>query len=252
MKNVGMNLMPYGWLIAMLVGTVSCTKKGEDLTKGIKHVVVIGVDAMSPDGIMNAETPTMDELMKTGAYTLNARGVLPTSSSTNWASMVSGAGPEQHGVTSNNWERDDHTLPAVITGSEDIFPTIFGVAKSQHPGLKIGAIYTWNGFGRLIERSALDYDTSQDTDALTVKKATEYIKGQKPDFLFVHLDDVDHVGHHDGHKTPEFYKAVGQVDQQIGQIIQATKEAGIYDETVFIVSADHGGIGYGHGGGDPG
>ena len=51
-----------------------------------------------------------------------------------------------------------------------------------------------------------------------------------------------------GHKTPAYYEAVSKVDGQIGAIVQATKDAGIFDETVFIISADHGGIGYGHGG----
>jgi len=237
-------------LFALLLVGSSCSfqEKKAFSPKIPAHVIVIGVDAMSPNGIINAATPIMDDLMKNGAYTLNARGVLPTSSSTNWASMVSGSGPEQHGVTSNDWERDDHALPAVLTGTEDIFPTIFGVAREQRPDLEIGAIYTWGGFGRLIERSALNYDTSQATDELSVQKATTYIKDRKPGLLFVHLDNVDHVGHHDGHKTPEFYAAVTHVDQLIGQIVQATKDAGTFEETVFIISADHGGIGYGHGG----
>jgi len=79
-------------------------------------------------------------------------------------------------------------------------------------------------------------------------KAINYIKKKTPNFLFIHLDEVDHVGHSLGHKTSHFYDAVAQIDQQIGKIIQSTKEAGIYDKTTFIISADHGGIGYGHGG----
>ncbi|MEQ6120296.1 alkaline phosphatase family protein [Reichenbachiella sp. MALMAid0571] len=219
-----------------------------------KRVIVIGVDAMSPDGINNASTPVMDMMMREGAYTLNGRGVLPTSSSTNWKSMVSGTGPEHHGVTSNNWEKDDFTLPPVNTGTEDFQPTIFGIARQQRPELKIGAAYNWRGFGRLIERSALDYDIYEATgkeeidENETTQLAVDYIKNEKPDFLFVHLDHVDHAGHHDGHKTAEFYEAVSKADKLIGQIVQATKDAGVFDETIFIVSADHGGIGYGHGG----
>ena len=34
---------------------------------------------------------------------IHARGVIPTVSSPNWASMIMGAGPEQHGITSNDW-----------------------------------------------------------------------------------------------------------------------------------------------------
>ena len=234
--------------LGLLLSLSACINKGKTSNFKVKHVIIVGVDAMSPNGIINAETPIMDNMMANGAYTLNARGVLPTSSSTNWASMVSGSGPEQHGVTSNGWERDDHSLPPVLKGSEEIFPTIFGVAREQRPDMEMGAIYTWSGFGRLIERSALSYDSTQETDELTLEKATTYIKDQKPDFLFIHFDDVDHVGHSLGHKTPAFYKAVSHVDQLIGQIVQATKDAGTFEETAFIISADHGGIGFGHGG----
>ncbi len=213
-----------------------------------QHVIVIGIDGMSPNGIINAETPVLDQLMKEGSYTLNARSVLPSSSSTNWASMVSGAGPEQHGITSNGWERDDHILPPVLKGTENIFPTIFSVARVQKPELIIGAIYNWGGFGRLIERSTLDYDQNGEDENVTTELAVNYIKKTKPDFLFIQMDHVDHAGHDDGHKTKKYYDAVARADQLIGNIIQATKDAGIYDETVFIISSDHGGIGYGHGG----
>ncbi|MCF7568786.1 alkaline phosphatase family protein [Sabulilitoribacter arenilitoris] len=227
---------------------MSCVEESKTKDFKVKHVIIIGVDAMSPDGIINAETPILDNMMANGAYTLNARGVLPTSSSTNWASMISGSGPEQHGITSNGWERDDHTLPPVLTGLEGIFPTIFGETRQQRPDIEMGAIYTWGGFGRLIERSALSFDSTQKDDELTLEKATNYIKDKKPDFLFIHFDEVDHIGHSLGHKTPDFYKAVSHVDQQIGEIVQATKDAGIFNETAFIISADHGGIGFGHGG----
>jgi hypothetical protein len=246
-----MKLLAFGKIpLALLMIMIACntgTDSRQDV-EGVEHVIVIGVDGMSPDGVMKANTPVMDELMKTGAYTLNARGVLPTSSSSNWASMVSGAGPEKHGVTSNGWERNDFNVPAVSTGTEEIFPTIFGVARSQLPDMEIGAIYNWAGFGRLIERSALSYDFTNEDVVETVKEAVAYIGEKKPGFLFVHLDHVDHAGHHHGHKTNKYYEAVILADTYIGLIIQATKDAGIFDQSVFIVSSDHGGIGYSHGG----
>jgi predicted AlkP superfamily pyrophosphatase or phosphodiesterase len=67
----------------------------------VEHVVVIGVDGLSPDGVHKAKAPNLARMMKEGAYTLHARAVMPTVSSPNWASMIMGAGPEQHGVTSN-------------------------------------------------------------------------------------------------------------------------------------------------------
>ncbi|HET7180466.1 MAG TPA: alkaline phosphatase family protein [Chryseosolibacter sp.] len=244
-ENQARKLIPI--LLILLTGCTSTPREAQR-PAGVKHVIVVGVDGMSPYGVQQANTPVMDDMMKNGAWTLNARGVLPASSSPNWASMVSGAGPEKHGVTSNGWERDDRNFPPVSTGMEDIFPTIFGVVRKQYPDMEIGAVYNWSGFGRLIERSALNHDVTRADIAETVTDAVSYIKDKKPGFLFVHMDHVDHAGHQDGHRTKKYYEAVALADTYIGQIVQAAKDAGIFEETVFIVSADHGGVGYSHGG----
>lgn len=214
----------------------------------IKHVVVIGIDGLSPDGIRSAKAPVMLGLCQTGSYTLRARGVLPTSSSPNWASMLTGAGPEQHGITSNDWERDDHTLPPVSTGREAIFPTIFSVIRQQRPTAETGAIYHWDGFGRLIEKSAVNYATPATDEVDAARKAIAYLNQKKPTFTFVHFDHVDHAGHEIGHGTPAYYKAVLRADSLIGEIINTLKTNGMWATTMLLVTADHGGIGKGHGG----
>ena len=63
-----------------------------------KHVVIIGVDGLSVEALREAGAPNLKQLMARGAWTLHARGVLPTVSSPNWMSILAGAGPEQHGV----------------------------------------------------------------------------------------------------------------------------------------------------------
>lgn len=77
---------------------------------------------------------------------------------------------------------------------------------------------------------------------------TSYISSAKPDFLFVHLHDVDSVGHNAGHDTPDYYAAVERTDAYIGQIIESLQQAGILEQTLVIATADHGGINKGHGG----
>ena len=47
----------------------------------VKHIVVIGVDGMSPNGVLNADAPNLKRLREQGAWTFHARGVMPTSSS---------------------------------------------------------------------------------------------------------------------------------------------------------------------------
>ncbi|HEX5026002.1 MAG TPA: alkaline phosphatase family protein [Agriterribacter sp.] len=226
-------------------------KKKDSYPSGIEHVIVIGVDGMSPDGIHNAKTPVMDGMIAGGSVKWNVRTVLTTSSSQNWASMIMGAGPEQHGVIDNDWERDDHTLPPIVAGEEGIFPTIFGVIRQQKPDAEIGAVYHWGGFGRLFEKKAVNYDKHFSTEDSTATDFVHYIKTKKPAFGFVHFDHVDHAGHHDGHGTPEYYKAVEKADTLIGKILAAIKDAGIDGSTLVIITADHGGVGKGHGGATP-
>ncbi len=233
--------------IFLTVLAASCTKK-ESQSPNIEHVVVIGIDGMSPNGIQKSNTPTLDSMIQNGAATMHARAVLPSSSSPNWASMIMGADTEQHGVTSNGWEKFDHQLPPVVVTENGTFPTIFTIFKDQQPEADVGAIYDWDGFGRLFDKSDVDFDIDGDHEDKTTQQAVNYIKEHTPKFTFVHLDHVDHAGHAQGHGTAEYYKSVEKADSLIAEIVNATKEAGIFEKTMFIVSADHGGLGFGHGG----
>ena len=215
------------------------------------HVVVIGVDGLSTDGVLKAETPMLDSLMKNGAFTLHARPVLPSSSSPNWASMIMGANTEQHGITSNGWEKFDHQLPPIVETQQGTFPTIFSLFKDQRSDAVVGAIYDWDGFGRLFEKSDVDFDIDGDSEDGTTTDAVTYIKEHRPQFTFVHLDHVDHAGHALGHGSPGYYASVRKADSLIAGIIKATKDAGIFENTMFLVCSDHGGIGFGHGGESP-
>ncbi len=238
-------------IVLLLIGMNclwSCNKKQDAKETGISHVVVIGFDGLSPDGIQKADTPNFERLINEGASTMHARAVLPTSSSSNWASMVMGAGPEQHGITSNAWEKDNFTLPAVVQGDEFLFPTIFHLLDSNKDPCEIGAIYHWDGFGRIFEKNAVDFDRNPDTEDETAEVAVRYIQEKKPHFTFIHFDHIDHAGHEYGHGTAEYYKAVEKADRLLSQVVRAIEKSGMKDHTMVIVSADHGGIGTGHGG----
>jgi len=231
------------YILFLIIGLSSalCAQK-------IQHVIIIGIDGMSPDGVKNAETPVMDSLMEHGAFTMHARNVLPTSSSPNWASMIMGAGPEQHGITSNEWQPDKYTLPPLTETDPGIFPTIFWLIRQNEPDAEVGAIYHWKDFGRLFEKSAVNFDVNFKNENRVADEAAAYILAKKPKFLFVHIDHVDGAGHKFGHGTDQYYGSVAKADELIGKVVQSLVPAGIADQTLIIVSADHGGQGTSHGG----
>jgi len=211
-------------------------------------VVIIGVDGLSPRGLDSGRTPNLNRLLEMGSYTFDARAVLPTSSSPNWASMIMGAGPIQHGVTSNDWRAWSYSIEPASTGPEGFFPTLFAWTRAQRPDAVIGVCYDWGGFGNLFERSVVDLDYDGDGPEQTMARAIEFYQQRAPDLLFVHLDHVDGAGHGHGWHTDEYFNAVHRADRIIGSMLDAIDDAEAWSSTVVIVSSDHGGIGRSHGG----
>ena len=216
-----------------------------------KHVVVIALDGWGGYTIPKAhDIPNIQWLMENGCYSLKKRSVLPSASAINWASMFNGAPTEMHGYTQWNSKRPE--IPTMIENEHQKIPTIFSILREQYPDVVTGCIAEWDGIKHLIDSLTVDNyalatDYDNDKEQLT-RMAEEYIKAKKPTLFAVCYDQVDHVGHHVGHDTPELYDVLAHIDRQIGRIIQAVKDAGIYDDTIFLLSSDHGGINKGHGG----
>ena len=233
-----------------LFAAMATSQAGAAPTPGVEHVVVVGVDGMTASSVTRATTPNMHDIMTHGAWTLHGRSVDPSVSSPNWASMIMGAKPETHGITSNDWKPGD--TPAC--------PTIFGVCRTAHPDAPIAAIYEWGGFGNLFKKANVTFHANPKAGFwklyvrhrshayVTAQTAVSCIKEKKPLLTFVHFDLVDHAGHQNGYDTEAYDKAVTMADTYVGQVMQAVRDAGMGDNTVFFVVSDHGGIGTGHGG----
>ncbi|WP_220466309.1 alkaline phosphatase [Dyadobacter psychrotolerans] len=233
-----------------------------------KHVILIGIDglgayafpraelsAFNMDSLAWAKTgnpalklhiPTFEKLTESGAYSLQARSVLPSSSAVNWTSMTMGAGPELHGYT--EWGSQTPELPSRLTDEFGLFPSIFGLMRQQKPKSEIGVIYEWDGIGFLLPKKALSTEINCQRDSATAQTASKYIIEKRPELLFLHFSDVDHVGREFGNGTAQYYQQVDKMDRYLAQIMGAVSKSGKADDTVVIISADHGGINKGHGG----
>ena len=213
-----------------------------------KRVILLGIDGLSTDGIQTVNTPNLDRLIRDGAFTLKARGVMPTVSAPNWGSMLTGAGPEQHGMTKNGWTTNNYTVEATTKDEDGYFPSLFTIIREQMPDAKTAIFYDWNALIDLYNPKNIDKVefTSDYIDGY--KKAIPFIIEEKPEFTFIYAGHVDTEGHKHQHGSPEYYKSIEDVDSKIGELLAALDEAEIYDETHIIVISDHGGVGYGHGG----
>lgn len=197
--------------------------------------------------------------MAEGSYTLEKRSVLPSASAINWASNFMGVGTESHGYTT--WGSKVPEIPSSVTNAHGIFPTIFSILKEQQPESKTAAIFDWDGIKYVIDTLAVDHVMQRDHAGYGkefgedcgepldyVKEAVNVIKEEKPTLFAVYFGGLDETGHTYGWYTEKYYDFEKVLDECIAQLVEATKEAGIYDDTIFVLTADHGGIDKGHGG----
>lgn len=240
----------YFIFISLCICLCSCQEKKEQQIEPAQHIVLIGIDAWGSYSVNKAQIPNIRYLMDNGSYTLKKRSVLPSSSAPNWASMYMGAGPELHGYC--EWGSEVPDLPSRAINKNGIFPTIFSLLRENNPTAEIGNICEWNGIRYLVDTTALNYDKhvieAEKDSAATARYAIDYIKSHKPTFLNIVYDALDHTGHSAGHDTPGYYQKLEEIDGYVGEIMNAIKEADIWDNTIIIVTADHGGINKGHGG----
>lgn len=213
------------------------------------NIVFIGIDGFTPQGLMQANTPVLDKLMQSGAYTLTAQPVLPTLSSPNWTTLLTGVLPNVHQITSNEWAA--YTAPSNKLSNNLPVPSIFELIRRQLPQAITACFYQWQPLGNMIAHAAPTVITHTGSEALTTNRAIRYFKKHKPAFTFIHFDHVDHAGHFFGYNTYMYKSAVERADELIGRLVKAVERAGMKERTVFIVTTDHGGLGHNHGGDTP-
>mgnify|MGYP000660164596 CR=1 FL=1 len=234
--------------VLLISGLSSCQKESLKNKAIADRVILIGFDGLSPHGLQNASTPNLDALIEVGASSMKARGVMPTSSGANWGSMLLGAGPEQHGITTNGWRVDEYEFEATHRDEDGFFPSMFDAVRQKYPKSKIGVFHEWGTINRLFNPKAVDTMIQTKKVEESLPKALDFIKASSPKLVFVHLDAIDHAGHTYGHGTPEYFAEIAHIDSAVGTFITELKEAGLYESSHIVLSSDHGGKGKGHGG----
>jgi predicted AlkP superfamily pyrophosphatase or phosphodiesterase len=205
-----------------------------------KHVFVIGLDGAMGSAMQKAETPNIDALLAGGVASYSAQTVVPSSSYQAWGAMFHSVGPEKHKI--------DGEHPCV----EDVpWPSYMKAIQQARPALKLASFSCWNPINtNIIERSVNCHRVSLSDPELAVA-AADYIRATPPDVFFMQFDFIDGAGHSHGYGTASYLEQLKTTDAQVGQVINAIKASGVFDESLIVVVSDHGGVGKGHGGDHP-
>lgn len=216
------------------------------MSRKYSHIIVVGIDGAG-SFIRDADTPNFDRIFENGAITYGALSSRPTISAECWGSMLLGVGPEVHKLT-------NEIVSTTPYPADSPFPSLFRRIREVYPDAVLGSFCDWNPitYGIVENDIGVTHATANDDELTPI--ICEYIRINKPDFLFIQFDSVDGAGHKYGYGLPKHIKRIGEVDLLVNDVYQAAVDSGIIDETLFIVIADHGGKNHenGQGGGHGG
>jgi predicted AlkP superfamily pyrophosphatase or phosphodiesterase len=204
----------------------------------IKHVVIISEDGLRPDALMDVRPPVHEEVMKRAAYSLHARTIRRASTLPSHAAMLSGFDIKEHGLYWNSWKPDRGYIHV---------PTVFDAAKKS--GAESAAFIGKRKLEHIAHPGSVDVVSRPGYFCKkVVEEAARYFVTEKPAVEFIHFSDPDDLGHSDGWMSKPQLESVRSSDKCLGTLLNAVSAAGLDGETLFIISADHGGHGHNHDG----
>lgn len=241
---------------AALVALCGCVCEKVCETKNApfaKHVVLIGVDGFGARWIPWDKMPNLSKLRRNGLYAVG-RDTFPTSSAINWATAFYGTITEIHGY--RNWNSKAPDLPpppAALDGGR--LPCIFSEIRRQDSNAYTASLYTWDGIGHCQNTNALSFvqhfpgsggDGYPPRDKGVIDEGLKQL-AHKPKLILFYQGQVDSIGHTYGWGSEKFTNACERIDANIGRIVEGVKKAGMWNDTVIMLVADHGGEGKKHG-----
>jgi choline-sulfatase len=231
-------------LAALALGA-ACARTPADRPPPVPtSLLVVTIDTLRADrvgvyGAANVQTPNMDRLAREGAWAPQATVHVPLTRPSH-VSLFTGIYPAEHGIRDNLSPPLGGTVPLLAElFQRSGFSTAAFVASAvldRQSGLARGFDVYSDRFEQGADRRSGD---------AVVAEAIGWLKGRTRFFAWVHLYDV-HAPYH----PPDSYAvqyagrpydgAVAWSDELVGRLVSALREAGTLDNTLVIVTSDHG------------
>ena len=207
-----------------------------------KKVLVIGIDGCRADALSLANTPTIDNLISNGIFSPDALNDDITVSGPGWSAILCGVWSNKHLSFDNSFSGTDYVN----------YPPVFKYIEDFDNSLHTVSICNWNPINDYIVQNHADLKLNVSSDSSVSAEAANYITNHDPDFLFLHFDNVDHVGHSYGFSpnVSQYITAIEEVDILLSPIMQSIFQRPNYvnEDWLVLLTSDHGGVGTSHGG----
>jgi len=230
-----------------------------------KHTIVIALDALSSQDVQKRLNflPNIAQFMTDGTWLPEVKSVYPTLGAVTHTSMMTGVYPRRHGIINATQWQNDRVVQETLWQAKFIkVPTVYQMA--QRAGLTVAAFmwpvtaganninwylgetsFNQNRFGKpetILRASSpiflfemvrkfgqfRQHNGQPNLDDYMTMIAADTIKTKRPNLTLVRLTDLAEQGRRFGMQTQYTWDALERLDQRIGQLIQATKDAAIF------------------------
>ena len=180
----------------------------------LHKLVVISLDSMGFRDLdeLREFVPHLDQFIKRGTWVKRVKGIFPTLTYPSHTSIITGQYPAIHGIVNNTKIQPQRESPDWYWYRKDIKAMpLYDVAREA--GLTTAAFLWPVTAGTIINK--------------------------RPDLTLIHLVDMDSMRHRNGVRSPQAKAALQRLDRRVAKIIQASRDAGTYDDTDFVILGDH-------------
>ena len=213
-------------------------------------LLLISIDGYRHDYMQRGLSPTLTMLAQGGVQAAAMQPAFPSLTFPNHYSIVTGLTPDHHGIVSNTMF--DPQLGKFSRGSRKAVGdgrwwgegTPLWVTAKQH-GLRSVTMF-WPGSEAEIHGHRPDdwklFDGAIHSDQRVdqVLAWLDLPAAERPDFLTLYFDAVDHAGHVYGPDTPQVNEALRDTDAAMARLVQGLKQRDLFDRINLIVLSDHG------------
>jgi hypothetical protein len=232
-----------------------------------KYVIEISVDGLGSGYLQtlldNNQLPNFKRLKNDGVFTLNARDDYDiTVTLPNHVTMVTARGIT--GASGHNWTSngDPATGQTIHSNKGSYAASVFDVVHDN--GLRTAMYATktkfslfdtsYNSVNGANDVTGIDngkdkidtYSYNSSSTAITNSFVAD-MNAHPFNYAFIHYGDGDAAGHSYGWGSTEYNNAIKAVDGYLGSIFNlVTTNTTLKDQTVIILTADHGGKGKNH------
>jgi len=238
-------------LLILPMMIISLTNSHQYIQSERKHplakvVVIITFDGTRADVFWNVA----DFFVETKSESVWAQRIsctYPTMTHPNHLSIFTGAWPQVHGDELNPGETRRFWL--IRSHRPSRVEDIFSIAKKY--GI-ITAMFTATALPNVINEYP-DYVYYPINDENCANQFIKFLEENVIDIkrfgllAFVHFEEPDHYLHEYGSSSQEYEIAIRTDAERVRRIVSKIYSLGLENDTVVIVTADHGGFGRGHG-----